>query len=156
MLSHLRTPSGLLPLLCLSLAASTSSPAETVWVEAESAVNPRMAKHPWYGNQVKKDRLSGGEWLSNFGDEPGSAECVAELPADGTWTLWLRANPVASGMEVRVDNGEWRAVDFTKARGQQNIASDDKPDLRFIAWVGAGAHPLKAGKHTVAFRTVGG
>ncbi|MDB6136475.1 MAG: Endo-beta-mannanase [Verrucomicrobiales bacterium] len=156
MLRRLRTPSGLLPLLCLSLAASTFSSAETVWVEAESAVNPRMAKHPWYGNQVKKDRLSGGEWLSNFGDEPGSAECVAELPADGTWTLWLRANPVASGMEVRVDSGEWRAVDFTKARGQQNIADDDKPDLRFIAWVGAGAHSLKAGKHTIAFRTVGG
>ncbi|MES2708318.1 MAG: hypothetical protein V4726_17115 [Verrucomicrobiota bacterium] len=142
--------------LLLPFTVIPSAPAAAVWVEAESAVNPQMVKHPWYGEQVKKDRLSGGGWLSNFGDQPGSAECAAELPEAGKWTLWLRANPVASGMEVRVDGGDWRKVDFSRPRGGQNIAADDKPDLRFIAWVDAGGFELAKGRHTVAFRTVGG
>ena len=33
-----------------------------------------------------------------------------------------------------------------------NVAADDKPDLRFLAWKKVGEVPLSRGRHTVAFR----
>ncbi len=33
-----------------------------------------------------------------------------------------------------------------------NVAADDKPDLRFLAWKNAGEIALTKGRHTIAFR----
>src|SRR6185369_13231432 len=52
----------------------------------------------------------------------------------------------------QLDNSEWAAIDFKEQRGTQNIAEDNKPDLRFVAWVKVGAIKLATGKHTVRFK----
>ena len=40
--------------------------AESVWIEGEKPVKSTMNRHPWWYDQVKKDQLSGGDWISNL------------------------------------------------------------------------------------------
>lgn len=124
----------------LSVLAVLSVPlhAATLWVEGEAPAANTMHRHPWWFDQVKKDLLSGGDWISNFAKEEGTADYKVKSDEAGDYTLWLRANPVGTKLSWALDGGEWQAVDFkTEVRGQQNIAADGKPDLRFIAWVQA-------------------
>jgi hypothetical protein len=104
---------------------------------------------------VKKEVLSGNDWLSTYGDKPGEATYQVEAPEAGSYTLWARVNPVASEPKWKVDGAEWQAVTLGTVQQQQNIASDGKIDHRFIGWVKIGALQLAKGKHTVAFRFEG-
>jgi hypothetical protein len=96
---------------------------------------------------VKKDVLSGGAWLSHFNDDRvGRAEYKLNVATGGDYTLWIRANHLRSSVSYRVEGGEWRPIDLSRnQRGAMNIAADNKPDLRFISWVKAGAVKLPAG-----------
>ena len=125
-----------------------------VWIEGEEAKASDFKPHNWYSDMVKKDMLSGGNWLSTF-DGPANAtgSWDVELPKDGTWSLWLRANPIQAGLEWRLDGGAWQAVDVAHPQDNLNIASDSKPDLRFVAWMQGGKAELKAGKHALQIRT---
>ena len=38
--------------------------AESVWIEGEKPLKSTMNRHPWWYDQVKKDQLSGGDWIS--------------------------------------------------------------------------------------------
>jgi hypothetical protein len=144
----------LLPVLLLALSSLPLS-AATLWQEGEQSSANTMHRHPWF-DQVKKDLLSGGEWISNFAKEEGTADYKLNVTEAGEYTLWLRANPTGTVLSWALDAGAWQAVDFkTEVRGQQNIAADGKPDLRFIAWVKAGSVKLSAGEHTVKFRMHG-
>ena len=146
----------LLPLALAALCGSTfTATAASVWVEGEQPTKASVQKHGWY-NSVKKETLSGNEWLSHYGDKPGEASYDVEVAEAGSYTFWARLNPVASKPSWQLDGGAWTPVDFKEARGQQNIASDNKPDHRFIAWVKLGALQLAKGKHTIAFRWEGG
>ncbi len=137
-------------LSCLPLRAAT------LWVEGEAPAANTMHRHPWWFDQVKKDLLSGGDWISNFAKEEGTADYKVEVKEAGDYVLWVRANPTGTKLSWMLDSGEWKAVDFaTEKRGEQNIAADGKPDLRFIAWVKAGGGKLTAGAHTVKFRMHG-
>lgn len=40
--------------------------AESVWIEGEKPVKSTMNRHPWWYDQVKKDQLSGGDWITNL------------------------------------------------------------------------------------------
>ena len=40
--------------------------AESVWIEGEKPLKSTMNRHPWWYDQVKKDQLSGGDWISNL------------------------------------------------------------------------------------------
>jgi hypothetical protein len=135
----------------LTLAASAAS----IWIEGETPTSSTMQKHGWY-DAVKKDVLSGGAWLSHYGDRAGEAAYDLNAPEAGSYTLWARLNPVASQPQWRLDDGAWQAVTTGAAQQQQNIAGDGKLDHRFIAWVKVGAVPLTVGKHRVGFRFEGG
>ncbi|MEX2093127.1 MAG: hypothetical protein WD971_10645 [Pirellulales bacterium] len=139
----------------LAVVTAAASRADSIWIEGEAAARKSVQQHSWY-NSVKKDVLSGEAWLSHYGDKPGEAGYDVEVAESGKYTLWARLNPVASKPSWRIDGGDWAAVDFKEARGQQNVAADNKPDHRFIAWVKLGALDLKQGKHAVDFRWEGG
>ncbi|HWB04572.1 MAG TPA: hypothetical protein VG796_16205 [Verrucomicrobiales bacterium] len=135
---------------CLPLRAAS------IWQEGETPAANTMHRHPWWFDQVKKDLLSGGDWISNFSKEEGTADYKVEVKEAGDYVLWLRANPTATKLSWSLDAGDWNAVDFAnEKRGQQNIAADGKPDLRFIAWVKAGIVKLTAGAHTLKFKMHG-
>ncbi|CAN5421947.1 hypothetical protein BH23VER1_BH23VER1_11380 [soil metagenome] len=128
---------------------------EVVWVEGESATTAVVEAHGWY-DSVKKEVLSGGGWLSHYGEAPGEAGYEIEVRDGGEYAFWARLNPVGSVPQWRIDGGGWAEVDLGERRGEQNIASDNKPDHRFIAWVKIGFVSLAEGSHEVGFRWSGG
>jgi len=144
-------------LLSLALLfAPLAAHAASIWVEGEKPVKSTMHRHPWWYDQVKKDVLSGGDWISNFDDKQiGTAEYALEVPDSGDYTFWVRANPLGS-LAYALDGAAWTQIDLNNdKRGEQNIAIDNKPDLRFIAWERVGKVPLSKGHHQIAFK-IGG
>ena len=140
-------------LFALFLAThSSSSAADFIWIEGEDSQSSTMRGHGWY-DSVKKNELSGAAWLSNFhnGESP-VARYQVDVSDAGDHHFWLRANTVGAKISVRVNSGSWRAVSMDKTQQQVNIASDGKPDLRFVAWINAGKLPLKQGNNTVEIR----
>ena len=84
---------GLFSLIVTMTAASAT--AQTIWVEGERPARSTMNRHPWWYDQVKKDQLSGGDWISNFSEEKeGEAEYVVEIPKPAVYSFWIRANPI--------------------------------------------------------------
>ncbi len=142
----------------LLLAVSPIIPgarAESIWVEGEAPTKKNVTAHGWY-NSVKKEVLSGNEWLSHYGGKPGDASYEIAVVGAGKYAFWARLNPVASNPQWQIDGSGWQPVPMGDKRGQQNIASDNKPDHRFIAWVKVGVVGLAAGKHDIGFRWEGG
>ena len=43
--------------------------AEYIWIEGESPQAQSMTRHPWWYDQVKRDQLSGGDFISNWNDK---------------------------------------------------------------------------------------
>ena len=145
-------------LLSLSVAAfALCLPASgaSIWVEGEAPANTTMQKHGWYDG-VKRDVLSGRNWLSHYGEKAGECGYDVEVAEPGDYTFFARLNPVASEPKWRLDGGAWTAVATGAAMQQQNIAGDGKPDHRFIAWVKIGKLALAKGRHEIAFRFEGG
>ncbi|MFA6287007.1 MAG: hypothetical protein WC661_06430 [Opitutaceae bacterium] len=127
--------------------------AAWVWVEGEQAASTNIGKHPWYYGQVKKGQLSGGDFLAHFdASKPGEADYRFNAPSAGTYTLWLRANPVQSAMRYSLNDAPPVRVDFAgNQSGATNIAANNAPDLRFIAWCEIGKVVLRAGVNRIAF-----
>ena len=145
-----------LRLSALALAALCgSASAASIWVEGEAPTKADVAKHNWY-DAVKRDVLSGGDWLSHYGGKAGEASYDIEVAEAGDYAFFARLNPVASEPKWKLDAGAWTAVTTGTAQQQQNIAGNGALDHRFIAWVKIGVLPLTKGKHTVAFRFEGG
>jgi len=136
---------------------TVAAQAEWHWIEGEKPVRSTMNRHPWWYDQVKKDQLSGGDWISNFDKEKaGEAVYAVAVKTGGSYDFWVRANPTLSRLSYRVDSADWVAIDLQKgARDQLNIAADGKPDLRFIAWIKVGSLKLTSGQHELAFRMSG-
>lgn len=139
-----------LALSCLRVAALR---AEWVWVEGEKPAQASVIRHSWY-SQVQRDQLSGGELLSHYSsNQPGEAKYEFQASAAGEYDFWVRANPVQTRMAYRLNGGEWTAIDFGRAQsGNLNIAADNKPDHRFIAWIKVGRVKLQAGANEMDFR----
>ncbi len=137
-------------LLCL---VASSVRAETIWVEGEKPTKSTMNRHPWYSD-VKKEQLSGGDWISNFADKkPGEAEYSVTANDSGKFEFWVRANPTATKLSYCLNDADWKPIEFEKnARDGANIAGDGKLDLRFIAWVKIGSVELKRGANSIRFR----
>lgn len=144
-------------LICMLLLMSHSARAEWLWIEGEKPIRSTMNRHPWWYDQVKKDQLSGGDWISNFDPKKeGEASYKIESPVAGDFEFWVHANPTLSKLSYRLDDGEWVAIDLVKgARNPTNIAADGKPDLRFIAWARVGTLTLGKRTHQVSFRMSG-
>lgn len=143
-----------LVVLAAVLVLVFDSSAATIWREGEAPSRATVTRHPWWYDQVKTDVLSGGAWMSHFDDKKeGVAEYDFEAAEKGEYTFWVRANPLNAKLSYQLDGGEWTLIDLQKnQRGMQNIAVDNKPDLRFLAWVKAGQLALAAGKHTIRFK----
>lgn len=143
--------------VCAAFTAAQYVPApasDAIWIEGEDATTSDVIQHAWY-NSVTSDVLSGARWLSHFDEnKEGTASYTFNVEVEGEHTFWLRANPVASKLSCRLDDRvEWIAIDFgADLRGRTNIATDGKPDLRFIAWINAGSVHLTRGEHTLTFR----
>ena len=139
----------LLHALCLSASAAT------IWIEGEKPVQSTMNRHPWWYDQVKRDRFSGGDFISNFSpDKAGEAEYEFTAAEAGQYEFWVRANPVQAEHVVQAES---RRVDRHRPRAKgpsraTNVAADGKPDLRFIAWFDVGKVTLQKGKNAIRFR----
>ncbi len=133
---------------------SPADPKDAIWIEGENPSRATVTRHPWWYDHVKKDALSGGDWISNYSEQKeGIAEYDFNLITADNYAFWIRANPSANAdLSWQLDNGSWMPVDFKDCRGEQNIAEDNKPDMRFIAWMKAGNIKLTAGAHTVRFK----
>jgi hypothetical protein len=143
-------------MLILSCAAGAS--AQTVWREGENVDRSTMNRHPWWYDQVKKELLSGGDWISNFSEEKeGTADYTLEIPKAGRYAFWIRANPVSARLDYALDRGGWTPIELTTGLiDTVNVAADGKPDLRFLAWKKVGELELASGRHAVRFRTYSG
>ena len=148
-----------LPPICLlaSLLAFCARPsvraADYIWIEGESAQSQTMTRHPWWYDKVKKEQLSGGDFISNWTDkQPGEATYAFRARAGGEYVFWVRANPVATKFSYQLDGGPWQLISMTSPLESINIAEDGKIDLRFIAWIRVGTVKLARGSHSVAFK----
>jgi hypothetical protein len=139
--------------VALFLTSSCLHAADWVWIEGEDATQTNIGKHPWYSNTIKKDELSGNDFLAHFSDAgPGVATYEFQAPSDGDYELWVRANPVQTKMSYQLNAAEFAPIDLTREQaGNINLAPDNAPDLRFIAWVKVGTVPLKAGANKITF-----
>ncbi|NQT37008.1 MAG: hypothetical protein HQ581_05940 [Planctomycetes bacterium] len=140
-------------LLGCGLAASALAAEDYVWVEGEAAKARNVAVHGWY-NSIKKIELSGKEWISNYGKTDGTADYDLKVPADGDYAFWVRANTVAKPrLSYQIDNDRWTEIDLGQnVFDRVNLASDNKPDMRFVAWCKAGQMRLSRGSHTIRFK----
>ena len=155
-MTHTRTVAGGLRLLVIGLVLAgpgvAALAADAIWIEGESAKSNTMKRHPWWYDKVKKDQLSGGDFLSNWSDTAGEATYAFDAPEAKEYAFWVRANPVGTKLSWKLDDGEWAQIDFGANPASANIAEDDKIDLRFITWAKVGAVKLAKGAHTLLFR----
>ncbi|MEZ5327353.1 MAG: hypothetical protein R3F19_20070 [Verrucomicrobiales bacterium] len=140
-------------ILYAGLLLTNAHAGDFLWIEGEAAESSTMREHGWY-NSVKKGELSGGDWLSHFSDgEMPVAHYAFDSGAAGEHEFWLRANPIAgAAISVRVNDGNWQSVPLGKSEQQVNIASDGKPDMRFVAWIKGQPLTLREGKNTLDLR----
>ena len=140
--------------LLLGFSYPLRSPAAYVWVEGEKPAVNQMNRHPWWYDQVKREVLSGGDFISNFDkDKAGEAEYRFTAPQAGDYEFWVRANPLLSRLLYALNGAVEEPVDLNREkRDEINIAADGKPDLRFLAWSKVGRVTLRAGANTIRFR----
>ena len=146
-------------LLCFfSLLSLANAFATHVWVEGASGKGENISNNRWYRSVRTKD-LSGGDWLATYGGrESAFASYVVKVPTTGTYTLWARANPIGALMHVRVGESEnWIEIPISKDKHDViNIASDGKPDMRFLAWAKIPPMKMVAGETAIRFRMSSG
>jgi hypothetical protein len=138
----------------LSLVVGPAVLAQTIWVEGERPLRAAVTRHPSWYDVVRKDQLSGGDWISHWSDtQPGVVEYALVAPKAASYSFWVRANPVATTLDYSLDGGPWTPIPMDQgAVDSTNVAGDGKADLRFLAWKKVGGVPLKPGRHVVRFR----
>jgi hypothetical protein len=140
-------------LLLLAISLPPCLRAEIIWVEAEKPANSSVTRHPWWYDKVKTNELSGGDFISNWSKEKaGEIEYRFNAAAAGQYEFWLRANPIQTALTYSLNSDAEIPVAFSSNEQSINIAADDKPDLRFVAWVKVGSVQLKAGPNVMRFR----
>ncbi|GAB4249214.1 MAG: hypothetical protein OHK005_15950 [Candidatus Methylacidiphilales bacterium] len=123
-----------------------------IWIEGEAPSQTNVGQHPWYYGEINKTELSSDDFLAHFGDQPGTTSYTFRAPAAGNYQFWVRANPLGNGLSFRLNEAEETPIDMNREQtGNLNIAPDNKPDLRFIAWANAGPVTLKEGENTITF-----
>ena len=139
--------------LLVAAMAVQAGAADYIWIEGEAAKANTMTRHPWWYDKVKKDELSGSDFISNWGNKPGEANYELTVPADKKYTFWVRANPLNSKLSYKLDDADWKLIDMNAGQvGNTNIAEDEKPDMRFMAWAKVGDVNLTGGTHRLVFK----
>ena len=119
--------------------------AESIWVEGEKPVKSSVQRNGWYEG-VNEEALSQGDALKHWRNRPGEASFLVKIPEEGNYEIWVRANPVQSAMSIRFGDDPWLSPYLRKeSRESINVASDNKPDLRFVAWARVGTVALGEG-----------
>ena len=137
----------------LCACAGSRAIGAVIWIEGEKPTRQSMHRHPWWYDQVNKELLSGGDFISNWDDtKAGEAEYDFAAPQAGEYEFWVRANPVGTRLSFALNGEGWTPIEMSKKSGETNIAADGKIDLRFIAWVRAGQVKLKKGDNSIRFR----
>jgi hypothetical protein len=130
-------------------ALAPSSRAGSIWIEGENATSRTVVKHSWYDG-VKKDGMSGGDWISHYdAARPGSATYQFEVAEPGRYTFWWRGNSALAKVAYQLNKQEPVEIDFREKRGEYMIS--DKPDHRTLAWVKVGAVELVPGRNSITF-----
>ncbi len=128
------------------------SQAENIWIEGEQTSQQSVTRHPWWYDQVKKEKLSGGDFISHWAaGTDGTVSYSFAAKAQGAHDFYVRANPVQSRLFYSLNGSAKTEISFKAPEQTTNIAKDDKPDLRFMAWIKVGEVELKAGTNTVTF-----
>lgn len=127
--------------------------AETIWTEGEKPVKATVSRHPWWYDQVKRDQLSGGDFITHWDEKkPGQIEYRVTARDGGRYEFWVRANPVQTRLWYLLNDGKWVAIATDKDTvGSVNIAANNAIDLRFLAWIKVGSVELNKGANTVRF-----
>ena len=149
----LRLPLATLIALVASLLVPSAGSAAWIWVEGEKPSQSTMHRHPFWYDQVKRDQLSGGDFISNWHEQPGEATYTFTSASAGEYEFWVRANPVQTKLSYKLNSGPWTLIDLES--GQQetsNLAEDGKIDLRFLAWARVGKVALTKGSNSVRFQ----
>ncbi len=137
----------------LVLLLSTSLHAAVIWMEGENPVKANVKRMPFWYDKVIKSELSGGDFMTNWGAQPGEIEYSITAPAAGEYEFWVRANPFNAKLSFQLNDAPAAEIDLAHdQRENVNLAADAKPDMRFIAWVHAGHVTLKQGGNTIVFR----
>src|SRR5688572_97388 len=97
------TCSRLVMLLTVLLPIAQTA-AAVIWVEGEDRTDSSAQRHPWYSS-VDAQKLSGGAFVSHWGQQPGQASYDVTAAKAGDYQLWLRANPTATRLSVAVNDG---------------------------------------------------
>lgn len=140
-------------IILLVLISSSLGRSQTIWVEGESSSTQTVHPHPWYGS-VDREQLSGGDFISHFHQQPGSATFQVSVDQPGEYRLWIRANHVASKLEYQLNGSRRESVSMATPQQAINIATDGKPDLRFLSWIDVGPVILKAGENQLTIHMV--
>ena len=144
---------GIAAIALTTFISAASLHAAVIWTEGEKPLKADVKRHPWWYDKVKKDQLSGGDFISNWSDKPADIEYAITAPKAGEYEFWVRANPVATKLSYQINGAAATDIDLSKNQSENvNIADDGKPDLRFLAWVHVGKVTLKEGANSLVFR----
>lgn len=124
---------------------------DSIWREGEKPDQATMMKHGWY-NSVDEDLLSGGAWLSNFGDAEGIATYHLQIPQSGNYAIWIRANPTGSRLSWKMDDSPWQEAPMQQAKHRVNVAKDGAVDIRHVGWLQLAERKLGSGRHTLQLK----
>jgi hypothetical protein len=136
----------------LLLQCVLAGASDMIWVEGEAAKTKDVGRHPWWYDKVKKDELSGGDFISNWRDKPGEVAYDVNIPTEKEYFFWVRANPIGTKLSYAFDSADLAPIDMSKAVDSRNIAEDEKPDLRFLAWINVTKLKLTQGAHSIKFK----
>jgi hypothetical protein len=140
--------------LALAWFGTSTGRAAFLWIEGEKPSVNKMNRHPWWYDQVKRDQFSGADFISNFDPaKPGLAEYQFTVSQGGEYEFWVRANPLQARLSYALNGGAETPIDLGRdKRDDLNVAADNKPDLRFLAWCKVGRVTLPGGANKITFR----
>ncbi len=140
----------LLPLL------STLTLAESVWLEAEDAVEtnfPPPEQNPFAPQAFwEEDLLSGGQWLGLYWNPKELSQPFIELDfsttTSGTFALYSRKFFTFGNFRWQIDGGAWHEVPQSLHEPLDSVSLRDNASEKItLSWHYMGSVPLEPGKH---------
>ena len=115
-------PASLIVVAASILLTAQPARADYVWVEGEKADRVAVTRHPSWYDQVKRAELSGGDFITNWGEKPGVIAYRVSIALAGERDFWVRANPTAARLSYRLNGGDWDAIDLEKGRRETSTS----------------------------------
>jgi len=146
----LRRPAGFL-ILGFTLAV-TSLRAETIWWEAEAAVDTSMNTSGAYAPSPDDvEKISGGEWLNGQVSDGLYADYTITVREGGKYGFYVRRFWLHGAFRWRFDDRPWVSVEGLN----QTVLDQEKTAKGPVTWVDLGYVELAPGEHKVRIEIVG-